>query len=89
MGLLIKNILIIGFMIIFIFGCGKSLIKITAKLDSDPYPMFGRTSARNFYVPVTVSDSLLLYLENDVHGSFTNSSVTIYDEYVFTCDLVG
>lgn len=89
MGLLIKNILIIGFMIIFIFGCGKSLIKITAKLDSDPYPMFGRTSARNFYVPVTVSDSLLLYWENDVHGNFTNSSVTIYDEYVFTSDLGG
>ncbi|MCH9028748.1 MAG: PQQ-binding-like beta-propeller repeat protein [Bacteroidetes bacterium] len=76
-------------MIVFLFGCGKSLIKITAKLDSDPYPMFGRTSARNFYVPVTVSDSLVLNWENDVHGSFTNSSVTIYDEYVFTSDLGG
>jgi outer membrane protein assembly factor BamB len=89
MGLLIKKILIIASMIVFLFGCGKSLIQITAKLDSDPYPMFGRTSARNFYVPVTVSDSLILNWENEAHGSFTNSSVTIYDEYVFTSDLGG
>jgi outer membrane protein assembly factor BamB len=89
MGLLIKKILIIGSMIVFLLGCGKSFIKITARLDSDPYPMFGKTSARNFYVPVTVSDSLVLIWENEVHGSFTNSSVTVYDEYVFTSDLGG
>jgi len=76
-------------MIVFLLGCGKSFIKITARLDSDPYPMFGKTSARNFYVPVTVSDSLVLIWENEVHGSFTNSSVTVYDEYVFTSDLGG
>ena len=89
MGLLIKKILIIGSMIVFLLGCGKSFIKITARLDSNPYPMFGKTSARNFYVPVTVSDSLVLIWENEVHGSFTNSSVTVYDEYVFTSDLGG
>ena len=89
MGLLIKKILIIALMMIFLFGCGKSLIEITARLDSDPYPMFGKTSARNFYVPVTVSDSLVLKWENEAHGSFTNSSVTIYDDYVFTSDLGG
>ena len=76
-------------MIIFLFGCGKSLIKIMPRIDSDSYPMFGKTSARNFYVPVTVSDSLVLKWENEVHGSFSNSSVTIYDEYVFTSDLGG
>ena len=76
-------------MIVFLFGCGKSLIKITTKLDRNPYPMFGKTSARNFYAPETVSDSLSLLWENEVHGSFTNSSVTIYDEYVFTSDLGG
>jgi len=76
-------------MIIFLFGCGKSLIKIMPRIDSNPYPMFGKTSARNFYVPVTVSDSLVLNWENEVHGSFRNSSVTIYDEYVFTSDLGG
>jgi len=89
MGLLIKKILIIAALMVFLFGCGKSLIEITAKLDSDPYPMFGRTPARNFYVPVTVSDSLVLIWENEAHGSFTNSSVTIYDDYVFTSDLGG
>ena len=89
MGLLIKKILIIAALMVFLFGCGKSLIEITAKLDSDPYPMFGRTPARTFFVPVTVSDSLVLIWENEAHGSFTNSSVTIYDDYVFTSDLGG
>jgi len=89
MGLLIKKILIIGSIMVFLFGCGKQLIKIPARLDRDPYPMFGRTSDRNFYVPVTVSDSLILNWENNAHGSFGNSSVTIYDEYVFTSDLGG
>jgi outer membrane protein assembly factor BamB len=89
MGLLIKKIFITGIIIIVVGGCGKSLIEITAKADDDPYPMFGKTPSRNFYVPVTVSDSLVLKWEADVHGSFKNSSVTIYDEYVFTSDLGG
>jgi outer membrane protein assembly factor BamB len=89
MGLLIKNIIILFISILFIAGCTKSLIKITTKTDKDPYPMFGKTASRNFYVPVTVSDSLFLKWESDAYGSFTNSSVTIYDKYVFTSDLGG
>jgi outer membrane protein assembly factor BamB len=84
-----KRILIGLFIIILVGGCGKSLIKIMIKTDENPYPMFGGTTERNFFVPVTVSDSLALKWENSVHGSFTNSSVTIYDEFVFTSDLGG
>ncbi len=89
MGLLIKNIIILFISILLLAGCTKSLIKIAAKIDEDPYPMFGKTASRNFYVPVTVSDSLFLKWESDAYGSFTNSSVTIYDKYVFTSDLGG
>lgn len=89
MGLLIKNIIILFISILLLAGCAKSLIKIAANIDEDPYPMFGKTASRNFYVPVTVSDSLVLKWESDAHGSFTNSSVTIYDKYVFTSDLGG
>ena len=72
-----------------ITGCAKSLIKIISNTDEDSYPMFGKTTSKNFFVPVTVSDSLKLKWESDVYGSFTNSSVVIYDKYVFTSDLGG
>lgn len=70
-------------------GCGKSLIKIVSKPDQDPYPMFGKTPSKNFFVPITVSDSLKLKWEADTYGSFTNSSVVVYDDHVFTSDLGG
>ena len=89
MGFLIKRISIYVAIILLIFGCGKSLIKIISKSDQNPYPMFGKTSSKNFFVPVTVSDSLKLKWDADTYGSFTNSSVVVYDEYVFTSDLGG
>lgn len=89
MGFLIKQILTYLSIIIFITGCAKSLIKIISNTDEDPYPMFGKTTSKNFYVPFTVSDSLKLKWESDVYGSFTNSSVVVYDKYVFTSDLGG
>jgi len=76
-------------MAILIFGCGKSLIELTSKLDEDPHQMFGKIPSKNFFVPVTVSDSLKLKWEAETYGSFTNSSVVVYDEYVFISDLGG
>jgi outer membrane protein assembly factor BamB len=70
-------------------GCGKSTIKVSVKLDEDPYPMFGKSSSRNFYVPVNVSDSLELRWESDTDAGFRNTSVSIYDRYVFTSNLGG
>lgn len=70
-------------------GCGKSLIQITTKVDRNAYPMFGKTASHEFFVPVTVSDSLVLKWETDTYGSFSNSSVTVYDGFVFTSDLGG
>ena len=86
----LRNTTLIGLFTILLFSsCGKSLIEISAKIDDDPYPMFGKVPSREFFVPVTVSDSLIMKWESDAYGSFTNSSVTIYDDYVFTSDLGG
>ena len=65
MGFLIKRLSIYIYVILLIMGCGKSLIKIVSKPDQDPYPMFGKTPSKNFFVPITVSDSLKLKWEAD------------------------
>ena len=89
MGFLIKRILIYITIATVFFGCGKSLIKLVAKKDNDSYSMFGKIPSRTFLAPVTVSDSVKLKWEADAYGSFTNSSVVVYDKYVFTSDLGG
>jgi outer membrane protein assembly factor BamB len=70
-------------------GCSSSLIKTSVRKDDKPYPGFGRTPAREFYISRNISDSLLLKWQNDTHGSFDNSSVAIYDSLVFINDLSG
>ena len=89
MGFLRKKLFISFMMALIIGGCGKTSIKVLTKLDNDPYSMFGKSSARNFYVPVNVSDSLALRWESDTDAGFKNTSVSIYDEYVFVSNLGG
>jgi outer membrane protein assembly factor BamB len=88
MGLLSYRILFITFLLL-IAGCARSVIKYATKLDEDPYQMFGKTPSREFYLPVNVSDSLVLKWESGMYGSFSNSSVSIYDDLVFINDLSG
>ena len=89
MGFLKTKVLLVLILIGMIGGCGKSVIKVQVKLDEDPYPMFGKSSSRNFYVPVTVSDSIELRWETDTDAGFSNTSVSIYDKYVFASNLGG
>ena len=89
MGLLTKYKILFLSVAVLLAGCGKSLIKVDSSLDKSPYPMFGRIPERNFYVPITVSDSLRIAWENSAHGGFSNTSVTVYDKFVFTSDLSG
>ena len=70
-------------------GCARSVIKYAAMLDENPYQMFGKIPSREFYLPITISDSLVLKWESDIYGSFPNSSVSIYDDLVFINDLAG
>lgn len=89
MGFLKTKFIVLAISLIMFFGCAKSIIKISAKKDDNPFRMFGKVPSREFYVPVNVSDSLNLVWENSVNGSFTNSSVSVYDELVFVNDLSG
>ena len=77
------------FVMLFLSGCAKSLMKFAMVPDENPYSMFGENPSRNFYVPVEVSDSLSLIWEKSTYGSFPNSSVSVYNDYVFINDLAG
>ena len=88
MGLLKLKIFLLVIVLI-ISGCTRSVIKYSAKLDEHPYQMFGKIPSREFYVPIEISDSLSLKWENDMYGSFLNSSVSVYSDLVFINDLAG
>jgi outer membrane protein assembly factor BamB len=89
MGFLKTKLIIAAISLTLLLGCAKSIMKIEAKKDDNPFRMFGKVPSREFYVPVNVSDSLNLVWENSVNGSFTNSSVSVYDDLVFVNDLSG
>ena len=72
-----------------ISGCFSSSIKLDVKKVSSPNSMFGQNESRNFYLPITISDSLKLVWESSINGSFPGSSVTTYENYVFLNDLSG
>jgi outer membrane protein assembly factor BamB len=88
MGLLRYKIILLIIPILF-SGCARSVIKYAAKLDENPYQMFGKNPSREFYIPTTISDSLILKWENEMYGSFLNSSVSVYSDLVFINDLSG
>ena len=70
-------------------GCFPSSISLDVKKVSSSHSMFGENESRNFYLPLTISDSLKLVWESSINGSFPNSSVTTYEDYVFINDLSG
>lgn len=85
-----KILLIISVLSILVFGgCAKSLIKLVLSDDEDSQLMFGNNSARVFYNPITVSDSLQEIWECEVYGGFTNNSVIYKDSIIFVGDLGG
>jgi outer membrane protein assembly factor BamB len=87
MGLL-KYLLLI-FVIVALYGCGPSSIKLKTRIDDNAYSMFGRAPGREFYIPISITDSLVERWEAEVNGSFTNSSVAVSDSFIFVNDLSG
>lgn len=75
--------------LILISGCARSVIKYATKLDENPYQMYGKIPSREFYLPANISDSLVLKWESEANGSFTNSSISVYEDLVFINDLSG
>lgn len=89
MGFLRKNIVLLLPLAFILNGCIPSSIHVPVHMDENSYTMFGRTPGRDFYTPVHVSDSLKKIWEADLNGGLTNSSVTIYGDYLFVNDLSG
>lgn len=88
----LKNLIKILFfllVLIFIFGCARSIIKIAAPKDDNTVSQFGITGERNFFIPIEIGDSLKLLWERDVHGSFNNSSFIFFDSTIVVHDLSG
>ncbi len=75
--------------VILLYGCTPSSIKLDTKKGASSYTMFGKTGSREFYIPVSVGETILLKWESEINGSFPNSSVTSYDNYIFVNDLSG
>lgn len=85
-----KSIKIITFLMIMLTaGCATSLIRTTAHKDINAYTGFGENPGRQFFIDQNISDSISLKWQNDANGSFTNSSVVVYDSLVFINDLSG
>ncbi len=60
-----------------------------ALLEKPAYSMFGRIPERDFYQDFNLGDSLTFLWQESNHGSFAHTSVSIYDNYVFSPDLSG
>jgi eukaryotic-like serine/threonine-protein kinase len=88
MGLLKFKIFLLV-VLLLISGCARSVIKYATKLDENPYQMYGKNPSREFYLPSSISDSLVLKWESEANGSFPNSSVSVYEDLVFINDLSG
>jgi outer membrane protein assembly factor BamB len=87
MGFLIKLFYILS--LIIISACSASLIKLNVKLPETLHPVFGTTSHRSFYYPVSLSDSLKFLWRASTYGGFNNSSVVVYDSSLFVGELSG
>jgi outer membrane protein assembly factor BamB len=70
-------------------GCAKDIIIRDSKSDSLSYSMYGQNPQRNFHIPITITDSIKLLWQNEIHGSFLSSSVIAFDKYVFVSDKSG
>jgi outer membrane protein assembly factor BamB len=88
MGLLKYKIFLLV-VLLLLSGCARSVIKYATKLDENPYQMYGKIPSREFYLPASISDSLVLKWESVANGSFPNSSVSVYEDLVFINDLSG
>lgn len=88
MGLL-KHKIFLLVVLLLISGCARSVIKYATKLDENPYQMYGKNPSREFYLPSSISDSLVLKWESEANGSFNNSSISVYEDLVFINDLSG
>jgi len=74
---------------IIITSCDSRVILKNVHRDEEGFTMFGQNPQRNFYINEDIGDSLELIWETNSSGSYINSQLTIYDNFIFTADLSG
>ncbi|MBU0558386.1 MAG: PQQ-binding-like beta-propeller repeat protein [Bacteroidetes bacterium] len=80
---------VIIFISLVIIGCSKSISLSSVKINQDGHFYLGQSESKPFIYDYDISDSIKLLWEAEVHGSFSNCSPVIYDEYIFAADLAG
>lgn len=70
-------------------SCTQPVVLKKIKLDFPGITSFGNSPERNFHIDLNVGDSLALKWSAEIYGSFDNTTVSVYNEYVFVPDLSG
>lgn len=75
--------------LIGLVSCTKPIILKDAKENRQGIFAFNKNNGNDYYIDIEISDSLELNWITGTHGSFSNSSVIFYDDYLFASDLAG
>ena len=84
-----KKIILIILPLLILNGCSQSLIKIITEDVLPPKLNSVRTASGNYFLPVTVGDSVKKLWEADLHGGLSNTTISSYNNYIFVSDLSG
>ncbi|MBU2494726.1 MAG: PQQ-binding-like beta-propeller repeat protein [Bacteroidetes bacterium] len=75
--------------VLLIISCTKPISLKRIKLDAQGVTSFGNSPERNFFVDLSIGDSLALKWTAEINGSFDNTTVSVFNDYVFVPDLSG
>jgi outer membrane protein assembly factor BamB len=84
-----KRLISIFALSLLIISCSKNLIFKDTLINQNEYDQFGNIPQRNFYYPISISDSLQEIWQSSGYGSNTNTSITIYADILFSPELAG
>ena len=85
----LKKVFFVFLLTSLIPACRLSLIRLDVKYDKTPYSLFGGTNERKFFIDQEISLEVKEKWTGSINGSFNNSSVTVFDSYIFVNDLSG
>ncbi len=88
MGFLKKFYLII-LLIIFSFGCTRTIHFYNYNKKADRISLFGYNSQRNFFINKNVTIDKKPFWDRSIYASFSKSSFVAYDSILFVSDLGG
>ena len=75
--------------VLALISCTQPISLKRIKLDFPGVTSFGNSQERNFHINQNLGDSLKLKWTTEINGSFDNTIVTVYNDYIFVPDLSG